>query len=484
MKRLVIIGGGIAGLSAAWEAARHGAPRDGTLRDGAPRDETLDITLIERDHRLGGKIRTDSVDGFLLEAGPDSFLTTRPDVPRLCDELGIADRLVPRTPRKGHSFIMHGHTLSPLPDGFSGTVPMDTAALAVSPLLSEAGKRRVLEGPEMPAWTGGDDESVASFIVRRFGEEAFELLFEPLLGGIHAGDASLLSREAILHAPHRTADAGPRPPAAPSASAAAARPGHLATTGAPAAPFLSFPRGTSELVSALEEHLSGVTILRGTVAESVRRHVSGYDVELSGGVRRPADAVILATPAHETARLIAPLDPGMQELLGLIPFASSVVIHLAYRRADVSHPLEGYGYLIPSVERSDLVACTWSSQKWEGRAPEDHVLLRLFAGRFGRRDLLGRSDEELFRLARGECAATLGITAEPVLQRLHRWDLGMPQYTVGHVRRVEAITARAAALPGLFLAGSSYGGVGIPQCVESGAAAAAAALSYLQGVRS
>jgi protoporphyrinogen/coproporphyrinogen III oxidase len=473
MKRLVIIGGGIAGLSAAWEAARHGAPPGGTL----------DITLIERDQRLGGKIRTDSVDGFLLEEGPDSFLTTRPDVPRLCEELGIADRLVPRTPRKAHSFIMHGHTLSPLPDGFSGTVPMDTAALAVSPLLSEAGKRRVLEGPGMPAWTGGDDESVASFMVRRFGEEAFELLFEPLLGGIHAGDASLLSREAILYAPHRAADAGARPSAA--ASAPAARPGHPATTGAPAAaPFLSFPRGTSELVSALEEHLSGVAILRGTVAESVRRHAAGYDVEISGGGRRPADALILATPAHETARLIAPLDPGMQELLGMIPFASSVVIHLAYRLADISHPLEGYGYLIPSVENSDLVACTWSSQKWQGRAPENHVLLRLFAGRFGRRDLLGRSDEELFQLARGECAATLGITAEPVLQRLHRWDLGMPQYTVGHVRRVEAITARAAAMPGLFLAGSSYGGVGIPQCVESGAAAAAAALSYLQGVRS
>jgi oxygen-dependent protoporphyrinogen oxidase len=442
VKRLVIIGGGIAGLSAAWEASRSGAE--------------LDVTLIERDERLGGKIRTDSMDGFLLEQGPDSFLANRPEAVRLCEELGIAGRLIPRTPRKAHSFIMHDHSLFPLPEGFSGMVPMDTAALSVSPLLSEAGRQRAWEAPAVPAWTGGDDESVASFIVHNFGEEVFQLLVEPLVGGIHAGDASLLSREAILSPPRR-----------PSEPGAGTSP-----------PFLTFPRGTAELVHALEKRLNGITILRGTAAESVRRLGNRYLVEMSGGGRREADALIIATPAYESARLVAPLDTGMQELLGLIPFASTVVIHLAYLRADVAHPLDGYGYLIPSVERSDLVACTWSSQKWEGRAPDERVLLRLFAGRFGRRDLLGKSDEELFGLARGELSATLGITAVPVLQRLHRWDMGMPQYTVGHVGRVDAISARAAAIPGVFLAGSSYGGVGIPQCAQSGARAAAGALGY------
>ncbi len=443
MKRLAVIRGGIAGLTAAREASRSGSK--------------IEITLIERDERLGGKVRTDSIEGFLLEQGPDSFMTTRPEALRLCEELGIVGRLIPRTPRKASSFIMHGHALSPLPAGFSGMVPMDTAALAVSPLLSEAGKKRVQEGSSMPAWTGGDDESVASFMINRWGEEAFHLLVEPLVGGIHAGDASLLSREAILSLPRRAIDPG-----------AAARP-----------PFLTFPNGTAELVRALEEGLTGIRILRGAEAESVRKLGGGYRIEVSGGGRCEVDCLIVATPAHETARLMATLDAGMRELLGLIPFASTVVVHLAYRREAVAHPLDGYGYLIPSVERSDLVACTWSSQKWEGRAPEDRVLLRLFAGRFGRRDLMGKSDEELFALARGELSATLGITAEPVLQRLHRWDLGMPQYTVGHVRRVADINARAAGFPGLFLAGSSYGGVGIPQCVESGARAAAGALGYL-----
>jgi oxygen-dependent protoporphyrinogen oxidase len=176
----------------------------------------------------------------------------------------------------------------------------------------------------------------------------------------------------------------------------------------------------------------------------------------------------------------------MQEMLGLIPFASTIVIHLAYRRADIAHPLDGYGYLIPSVEGSDLVACTWSSQKWEGRAPRDHVLLRLMAGRFGRRDLRGRAAPEIFKIARDELSATMGITAAPLLQQLHWWDRGMPQYTVGHVRRVEAINERAARFPGLFLAGSSYRGVGIPQCVESGVRAASSALGHFakQGVHS
>ena len=200
-------------------------------------------------------------------------------------------------------------------------------------------------------------------------------------------------------------------------------------------------------------------------------------METSGG-RYEADALIIATPAFETARMFAQTDQQLHELLGMIPFASTVVIHLAYRRSDVDHPLDGYGYLIPSVEGSDMVACTWSSQKWEGRSPGDIVLFRLFAGRFGRRDLIGRSEEELLALCREELAATLGIRAEPVLQRTHRWDMGMPQYTVGHLRRVQAIRASADRHPGLFLAGASYDGVGIPQCVQSGTQAAEGACAY------
>ena len=446
MKRLVIVGGGITGLSAAWSASRSGA-------------KDLEITLVEREDRLGGKIRTDSSQGYVLEQGPDSFLTSRPDALRLCEELGIAGRLVSRTPRSVPSYIAHQHVLSPLPEGFSAALPMDTAALAVSPLLSEAGRRRALKQPSNPAWSGGDDESVASFMVRRFGEEAFELLVEPLVGGIHAGDAGLLSVQATL--PHRQAE--PREDPRPQ--------------------FLSFPGGMAEMTRALEERLGGVRILRGADARAVRPRAGGYLVELSDGQKQEADALILAVPAHEAARLASPLDPELPELIRLIPSASTVVIHLAWRRSQVPHPLDGYGYLIPSVERSDLVACTWISQKWAGRAPEGRVLVRLFAGRFGRRDLLGTPDDELFDLARAELDATLGIRAAPELRLLHRWSMGMPQYTVGHLGRVEDIRARAAGLPGLFLAGAAFDGVGVPQCVASGASAAASATSFLEDGR-
>jgi protoporphyrinogen/coproporphyrinogen III oxidase len=451
MKRLLVIGGGIAGLAAAWEASRSA--------------ERVDITLVERDQRLGGKIRTDSARGFLLEQGPDSFLTSRPEALRLCETLGIAGRLIARTPRSVPSFIMHHHALSPLPQGFSGMLPMDTAALAMSPLLSEAGRKRAARGPSAAEGTGGDDESVASFVVRQYGDEVFQLIVEPLVGGIHAGDAGQLSRQAVLEHPRGPGKGG----------------GQSGKREPPS--FLSFPRGTAELTDELEKRLGDISILRGTTVESLRREGPGWRAETSGG-RLDADALVVAAPAFLAGRMFEGSDAVLRELLGRIPFASTVVMHLGYNRADVGNPLDGYGYLIPSVEGSDLVACTWSSQKWEGRAPADFVLLRLFAGRFGRRDLVGRPPGELFALARGELAATLGITAAPVLELMHRWDMGMPQYTVGHLPRVSAIRERAALHPGLFLAGASYDGVGIPQCVQSGLQAARGACAFLahQGV--
>jgi len=430
VKRLLIIGGGITGLSAAWSASRSGA------RD-------LEITVIERGDRLGGKIRTDSVRGYLLEQGPDSFLTTRPEALQLCEELGIDGRLMPRIPRPVPTYVSHRHVLSPLPEGYSTSLPMDTAALAVSPLLSEGGRPKE------------EDESVSSLMIRRFGSEAFDLFVEPLVGGIHAGDTAVLSAQATL----------PRRPAGREGS----RP-----------QFLTFPGGTGELIRALEEQLTGVRILLGTGADAIRRRGRGYEVELSDGRRHDTDAVILAVPAHEAARLASPLDAELPELIRLIPSASTVVIHLAWRRSEVPHALDGYGYLIPSIERSDLVACTWSSQKWAGRAPDGMVLMRLFAGRFGRRDLLGTPDDELFALARSEVEAALGIRVAPQLELLHRWNMGMPQYTVGHLGRVQDIRARAAVVHGLFFAGAAFDGVGIPQCVGSGGAAAASAIALLE----
>jgi oxygen-dependent protoporphyrinogen oxidase len=246
---------------------------------------------------------------------------------------------------------------------------------------------------------------------------------------------------------------------------------------------VSFPRGTGEIVQALEARLESTRIMRGVPAAAVAANARGLVVELGEGDRREAEAVIVATPAPDAARLVRELDPELGGLLGRIDFASSAVVHLGYRESAISHPLDGYGYIIPRGEAGPLVACTWSSRKWEGRAPAGTILLRLYAG--SREEEAGTSDAELVAMARGELAATLGISAEPVLTRLHRWEQAMPRYSLGHPRRVAAIEERALRHPGLFLAGASYRGVGIPDCIESGRAAARGALAHMrrQGAR-
>jgi oxygen-dependent protoporphyrinogen oxidase len=452
MSRIIVVGGGIAGLSAAWYACA--------------RDPQAQVTLVEKDTRLGGKIRTDEVGGFVLEAGPDSFLSRKPAVIRLAEELGIADRLVARIPRTSSSFVAHHHTLFPLPEGFSGMVPSNLDSLAAHPLLSEQGKRRALREPTIPPGPGRQDESIAGFMTRRFGEEVFQLLIEPLLSGIYSGDAAQLSLEATF----------------PGLRALEQRQGRVSSPGSPPAAepgsrpaFVSFPRGTEELVRALAARLDSSRVIRGVRANSVAAAAGGFRVELDEGVTREADAVIVAIPAPDAALLLRDLDPGLSDLLAGIGFASSAIVHLAYRGSDISHPLEGYGYVIPRDEAGPLTACTWTSRKWEGRAPAGTELLRLYAG--GGTEVAGVSDAELVAMARGELAATLGIFAEPLLTRLYRWDKAMPRYALGHPARVAAIQERVARHPGLFLAGASYRGVGIPDCIDSGQAAAQAALA-------
>ena len=453
-----MVGGGIAGLSAAWHARAL--------------DPRAEVTLVEKDTRLGGKVRTDEIDGFILEAGPDSFLSRKPAVIRLSEELGIADRLVARVPRAGGSFVAHRHTLYPLPEGFSGMVPSNLDSLAAHPLLSEEGKLRVLREPTIPPGPGREDESIASFMTRRYGEEVFRLLIEPMVSGIYAGDASELSLEATF--PALRALELRQGSLSRSGSGPASPPAPLAEQPGPRPAFVSFPRGTEELVHALAARLESVHVLRGVRADSVERSAQEFLAHLDEGDVREADSVIIAAPAPDAARLLRALDPELSGLLGEIGFASSAIVHLAYRERDIPDPLEGYGYIIPRDEAGPLIACTWTSRKWEGRAPAGTVLLRLYAG--GVADVTGTSDDELVGLARGELAATLGVFAEPLLARLYRWDKAMPRYSLGHLRRVAAIEERLARHPGLFLAGASYRGVGIPDCIESGRAAAQAAV--------
>jgi len=452
--RVVVVGGGIAGLSAAR-----------CLESLAPDAE---VVLVERDDVLGGKIRTERVHGFVVEAAPDSFLTRKERGVGLCDELGLTDELVARRPEHHGSFVRHRDHLHPLPEGLTGMIPTSLEALEQSELLSAEGKARFAAEPDVRPESAGADESVGSFVSRRFGREAYEALVEPLMTGIYGGDGDQLSLRATfpqlraLELEHGSVLRGL------SAPVSTERP-----------PFVSLRGGMDVLVEAIAADLGRTDVRVGRAAALVSRREPGFEVALADGETIVADGVVLATPAFVTAELLASLDRELADAHAEIPYASSVVVTLAFSRADVV-PLDGYGYVVPRAEGGDVLACTWSSQKWEHRAPEDAVLLRVYAGRYGGRDVTTDSDEQVVARARDELGF-LGVNAEPIFARIHRWPRGMPQYVLGHLDRVERIETALLSLPGLAVAGAAYRGVGIPDCIASGEAAAESVARALAG---
>jgi oxygen-dependent protoporphyrinogen oxidase len=453
--KVVVVGGGIAGLAAARR-----------LELVAPDAE---VTLVERDDVVGGKLRTEHVEGFVVEAAPDSFLARKERGIGLVEELGLADELIARRPEHHRAFVRRGDDLLPLPEGLTGLIPTSLEALEHSTLLSDEGKKRFGVEPEIPPAPGDADESVAAFVSRRFGREAYDALVEPLMSGIYGGDGDMLSLRATfpqlraLELEHGSVLRGLSAPA---------------PTDRPA--FVSFRRGMASLVLALVGGYERTELVLGRAAARVRRG-GAYEVELDDGEYLRADGVVLTTPAYVTAVLLADLDRELAAAHAEIPYASSVVVTLAYSRADVV-PLDGYGYVIPRVEGTDVLACTWTSQKWAARAPDESVLVRVYAGRYGGRDLTQEADAALVALARDELLLR-GIAAEPTLTLVRRWPRGMPQYVLGHPDRLERIDAALAEHPCLAVAGAAYRGVGIPDCIASGEAAAESVVRALAGTR-
>ena len=457
--KLVVIGGGITGLAAAHRAVELARER------GA----ALDLTLIEARERLGGTIASERVDGFLVEAGPDSFLSEKPWALALCRRLGVEDRLVRTDDRFRKVFVWFGGRLHPLPDGFQLLAPTAMRPFVTSSLFSLPGKLRMALDLVLPRGHA-DDESLGAFVRRRLGVEALERVAQPLVAGIYTADPDDLSLAATMprflevERRDRSIILGLR-----RALARTPLPG---TSGARWSLFVTFADGMEELVSTLAARLPpGAAVLKQRVS-ALAREGERWRVRTAEGGAFDAERVIVATEAHATARLVRYLDPSLANLLGEIPYSSAATISLGYRRADVPHPLDGFGFVVPRSEGKALLAGTFSSVKYPGRAPAGHVLLRCFLGGTLNAAVLSEDDGALATRARAELREALGITAEPVLTRLHRWPASMPQYRVGHLARAEAIEHAAAALPGLALAGAAYRGVGIADCVRSGEAAA------------
>lgn len=460
--KLVIVGGGITGLAAAHRATELAREHH----------QPLELTLLEARQRLGGTIETARIDDFLIEAGPDSFLSEKPWALSLCQRLGVEHRLVRTDDRFRKIFVWFGGRLHPLPEGFQLLAPTRLLPFATSRLFSWPGKLRMALDLALPRRISGDDESLGSFVRRRLGREALERVAQPLMAGIYTADPDDLSLSATMP---RFLELERRERSVILALWRAAR--RSSETAADVSGprwslFVTFAGGMGELVDTLAARLpAGAVHLKQRVG-TLERRGDRWHVDCAEGGVYTADRVIVAAEAHAAGRLLRYVDPTLATMVGVIPYASSATVTLGYARADVPHPLDGFGFVVPRTEGRRLLACTFASVKYPGRAPAGSVLLRCFLGGALDAAALEGDDADLVRRSRDELREALGITAEPVLSRVARQPAAMPQYAVGHLGTVEAIERRAEMLPGLLLAGSAYRGVGIADCVRAGEGAA------------
>jgi oxygen-dependent protoporphyrinogen oxidase len=460
-RRIVIVGGGITGLAAAHAAV-------GRAREtGRP----LAVTLLEASPRLGGNLLTERVDGFVLDAGPDSWVATKPHAAALARELGLGGAIIGTNEATRRYYVAWGGKLHEVPEGLVLGVPTKLGPLARSGLFSLAGKARMALEPTIAArrFEGDEDESIADFATRRLGKEASDRLVAPLLGGISAGDAAEISVRAsfpqlvAMEREHGSLVRGMR--AAARARAAAQAGGAAAGSG-----FLSLAGGVGDLVRALRERLEadGVTLRTGATVRALGRRERGWAVETEAGDRLDADAVLLAVPATAAQRLAGGVDDAIGRSLGSIRYSATATVFLAYSRQDVKHPLDGVGFVVPRSLGRPILAGTWVSSKWRGRAPEGHVLLRAFFGGAAGGEALALDDGALAALARRELAALMELDAEPLWTRVFRFA-GSAQMRVGHLAAMRGLRERLGeAAPGLALAGGGYDGVGIPDCIRQG----------------
>jgi len=486
MPRIAVVGGGIAGLAAAHRLVEL---RDRELPAGA----TLEVVVLEAAPGLGGKIATERIEGFLVEAGADSFSTRRTDALELVEALELGGEILPTV--GGRVLVLQDGHLEELPGGLALVVPTDLGEVLRSRLLSAPAKVRVaLELLRPPQRVRGPekDQATAPFLRRHFGAEYVERVAAPLLAGIHATDAERLSLAAAF----------------PGLAATARRHGSLIRaarrrSGGGGPTRVSLAGGVGSLVDALVLRLeaAGVELATGRAlvglelaaplaarpaesraareADRGTTFASGaFTLTLAGGGSLGADAVVLALPAGAAARLLEPLGPaapGAAAVLRAIPTTSTATVSLGFRRVDVRHPLDALGLLVPAREGRPLGACTFASTKFPGRAPAGAVLVRAYLSAGGAE--LPRDDEAVTELALAELEGVLGLAGQPLLTRVHRFPHGNPQYRVGHRERIAAL--EAALPPGLALAGCAYHGLGIPDCIASGRRAAERVASQL-----
>jgi len=496
-KRVAVLGGGITGLAAAYTLAR-------ARQAGAPVEELL----IEARDRLGGVIRTERLEGFVIEAGPDSFLAEKPEAAALARELGLGDSLIGSNDRQRRTYILRGGRLVPLPDGLMFLVPTRLWPMITTPLLPLSSKlamaAELFAGKPSGNSSRDSDESVASFVRRHFGDAMLENVADPLLAGVYGGDSGALSVRSVLprfwemerkHGSltratlramrqRRKARANSNGPAQPDSGGTGAAPPNALPL------FMTLKDGLEQLAEALVQSLdkkrihlgqrvSGIEVAPGGPGGPTDRCSRRYEILCEGGLAFDADAIILAMPTHQCSRLLSPLHPTLGGLLGGIPYSSSMTVSLGYAEGTIEHLPPGFGYLVPRKENRRMLACTFVHRKFDHRAPEGKALLRCFLGGSRDPEALSLPDEEVASLVRRELKEILNFSFDPLFCRIHRWPASMAQYPVGHAERLNRIQNQLGDLPGIHLAGNAYSGIGISDCIRTGRAAAQRAMGTL-----
>lgn len=462
-QHVVVIGGGIAGLSTAWYLQK-------AQEDGA----NLHYTVLEQSDRWGGKVLTEQVDDvapepFIVEGGPDSFLAAqKPWAMQLAKELGLGERFLGTNDHKRTTYILNKGKLMNMPDGVYLIAPTKVMPFALTPLFSPLGKLRMAMDWFLPARQDDEDESLGDFIGRRMGQEAVDKLAEPLMAGIYNAVAEELSIMATfprfrdMEKKHGSMIRGMLNSSKMMKEAAKKRDPNKPKLSM----FLTFQTGTYEIIEALQAQLTGDMKLNTGVHAIQKLEEDTYELTLSDGSTMSANQVILALPAFVSAKLMREMAPTAADTLDEIRYVSTGTVSFAYKMDGFEHPLNGFGVVIPRSEGRQVNALTWTSTKFDQRAPDGHVMVRAFFGGARTPYMMDKSDEDLVGVVRNEIREIMGVNADPLFHRIYRWENSTPQYDVGHLERVDKVEANLPV--GIFVTGSPYRGVGMPDCVHQG----------------
>ncbi len=472
-KKIAIIGGGITGLAAAYELTQQASQTN----------TPIDIELFEQAPALGGKFITKKDGPYLIEGGPDCFIVEKPWALQLIKELGLENELLNTSSKTSGTFVLDNNTLHRLPDGVMMMVPTKMLPFLASKLISWPGKIRMACDIFIPRRKESGDETLASFVRRRLGQEALDKMAEPLIGGIHAGNPenmSLLStfpRFLEMEQDGGSLIVGMLKRQKKMAEMMKKRP----ATGPKKTFFISLNDGLGRLVDELAEVIGSEKIhCNRKISQLKPTPEGGWLIEEENHDPTTVDALIVTTETYAAAGMLENELPRLADLLNEIPYVSSATVSMAFPREAIPHSLDAYGFIVPKIANRRIMAVTWSSIKWDHRAPQGMVLLRAFVGGAQRQELAACGDQEMLTMVKEELSAIMGITSPPEKSWIFRWPQGMPQYIMGHLERLEAIDTITKRQKGLYLAGAGYRGIGIPDCINQGRQAAIKAWEELK----